>query len=91
VRRVNWQTDRLGEKFDLILGADILYECGQWEYLECFWREHLAANGSILLGEPGRMTADPFAEWAGERGWKVETSRETLPAKVVRIFRLTNK
>ena len=25
-RRMNWQTDRLDERFDLILGADILYE-----------------------------------------------------------------
>src|SRR5258705_13260936 len=30
-RRLNWQKDRLEERFDLILGADILYEKQQWE------------------------------------------------------------
>src|SRR5687768_17259142 len=37
-RQLNWQTDRLDERFDLILGADILYERKQWDYLEPFWR-----------------------------------------------------
>jgi predicted nicotinamide N-methyase len=37
-RRLNWRTGRLAERFELILGADILYERGQWEYLEPFWR-----------------------------------------------------
>jgi 2-polyprenyl-3-methyl-5-hydroxy-6-metoxy-1,4-benzoquinol methylase len=33
-RRLNWQTDRLGRRFDLIVGADILYERDQWDFLE---------------------------------------------------------
>jgi predicted nicotinamide N-methyase len=40
-RRLDWRQDRLGERFDLILGADILYERKQWDYLEPFWRAHL--------------------------------------------------
>src|SRR5262245_66037430 len=50
-RQTDWRRDNLGERFDLILGADILYERKQWENLEPFWRAHLAPSGSILLGE----------------------------------------
>jgi predicted nicotinamide N-methyase len=92
-RRVNWQRDRLGERFDLILGADILYERSQWEFLDDFWRAHLAEAGVVLLGEPGRQTGDGFAAWAGGRGWSVVESAERIePAgKSVRIFRLRTK
>ena len=67
-RRVDWRTDRLGERFDRILGADILYERKQWDFLEPFWRAHLAPHGSVLLGEPGRKTGEMFVEWIAERG-----------------------
>jgi predicted nicotinamide N-methyase len=89
-RRVNWQTDRLSEQFDTIIGADILYERAQWEFLDEFWKSAIANGGSILLGEPGRSKADEFAEWAKEHAWKVEKSIETiaLSGKSVRIFEL---
>ena len=71
-RRLNWQRDRLAEKFDLILGSDILYERKQWEYLEPFWRAHLAEGGTVLLGEPGRQTGELFMPWIVDRGWALE-------------------
>ena len=40
-RRVDWRFDTLGHSFDLILGADILYERSQWEFLDPFWRAQL--------------------------------------------------
>jgi predicted nicotinamide N-methyase len=90
-RQLNWQTDRLAERFNCILGADILYERKQWEFLEPFWREHLAEGGVIILGEPGRQTGDLFTEWIVSRGWKLE--RFEQPAvrrpKNIRIFALT--
>jgi predicted nicotinamide N-methyase len=90
-RRLNWQKDRLGERFDLIVGADILYERGQWEYLEPFWRAHLAPGGTVLLGEPGRPTGDVFGDWIGARGWAVEQFEEPVVTrpKPIRLFRLT--
>jgi predicted nicotinamide N-methyase len=93
VRRVNWQRDRLGERFDLILGADILYERPQWEFLDAFWQAHLAETGELLLGEPGRQTGDAFTAWAEARGWIVIQTTETVgtAANVVRIFRLRRK
>jgi predicted nicotinamide N-methyase len=90
-RRINWQSDRISQRFDLILGADILYEVGQWEHLHAFWQGHLADGGVVTLGEPGRGTADRFESWAKERKWQVEQSAERVAtlANPVRIFRLS--
>jgi predicted nicotinamide N-methyase len=93
VRRLDWQRDRLSERFDVIVGADILYERKQWEFLDAFWRTHLVEGGQIILGEPGRMTGDTFLEWAPQRGWALERTdrrvptRET-PVRVLRLLRL---
>ena len=90
-RRVNWQADRLGERFDLIVGADILYERKQWEFLDAFWRAHLAPGGQLLLGEPGRMTGDTFLDWAPARGWRLQRRDLKVPTREapVRVLRLT--
>ena len=47
MRRLNWQTDRLDERFALILGADVVYERAQWEYLEPFWKAQLAEKRGL--------------------------------------------
>jgi predicted nicotinamide N-methyase len=89
-RRLNWRTDHLDAKFDVILGADILYEKAQWEFLEPFWRSHLGADGVVLLGEPGRQTGDLFIDWMSQRSWRMQLFQEPVPhrAKPIRIFRL---
>jgi predicted nicotinamide N-methyase len=90
-RRTNWQADHLGERFDLIVGADILYERKQWEFLDAFWRAHLAPGGQLLLGEPGRMTGDTFLDWAPARGWLLRRRDLKVPTREapVRVLRLT--
>ena len=87
-RRTDWRKDDLGEKFDLILGADILYERKQWEFLEPFWRRHLAAGGAVAAGEPGRQTGDMFIAWIVERGWMLTPHSAAMPARKqpIRIF-----
>jgi predicted nicotinamide N-methyase len=87
-RRLDWRKDHLDEKFDLILGADILYERKQWDYLEPFWRAHLRDDGVVLLGEPGRQTGDLFVDWIHSRGWSLTLHHEQTPARQVRIFQL---
>ena len=93
LRELNWQRDRLGEKFDLILGADVLYEKAQWEYLEPFWREHLADSGTILLGEPGRQTGDQFGDWIAARGWRMEVFSQKVSTRAtpIRLFQLNRE
>jgi predicted nicotinamide N-methyase len=91
-RRVNWQAQDLEERFNLVLGADILYERAQWHYLEPFFRRHLAPGGRVLLGEPGRPAGDGFAHWIASRGWSVEEHRQPLASRPepIRIFELRN-
>ena len=87
-RRLNWQCDRLAARFDMIIGADILYERAQWPFLQAFWREHLAAGGKVILGEPGRQTGDCFVDWIKEQGWTLKTSEISVSTrpKPIRIF-----
>jgi predicted nicotinamide N-methyase len=89
-RRLNWQKDRLDERFDLIVGADILYEKQQWSFLEPFWRQHLANGGYVLLGEPGRQTGDLFLEWMKSKPWKIDHSAEQVATRPrpIRLFQL---
>jgi len=89
-RQLDWQRDRLNEKFDLIIGADILYEKQQWPFLEPFWREHLKPGATVLLGEPGRQTGDLFVEWIRDRGWKLEIAEQAVSTrpKPIRLFLL---
>ena len=89
-RQLNWQRDRLNERFDLIIGADILYEKAQWPYLEPFWRAHLNAGGTALLGEPGRSTGDMFQQWIADRGWLLERLEQPVSTreKPIRLFAL---
>ena len=90
-RRLNWQTARLSERFDLIIGADILYEKTQWPFLEPFWRGHLRAGGTLLLGEPGRQTGDLFLEWIKSYPWRVAQLKKNVPTRStpIRLFKLT--
>jgi predicted nicotinamide N-methyase len=93
IRKLDWRTDRLAERFDLILGSDILYERAQWEFLHPFWLAHLAEGGRILLGEPGRQTGDLFVPWIRQRGWTLTMEEEKIEsrARPIRIFELTRQ
>lgn len=77
-RQLNWQKDRLGERFSIILGADIVYERAQWDYLEPFFCAHLEYGGVVLLGEPHRPSGDAFIGWMEAKGWRVGQEEQPL-------------
>ena len=88
MRKVNWQSDRLNERFDLILGADIVYDRSQWQFLEPFFGAHLAPGGGILLGEPGRSSGEEFEAWIAARGWQMHRFTQPLASVASNSIRL---
>ena len=92
-RRVNWQSDDLGERFDVIIGADILYERSQWVFLSPFWKRHLKGRGTVMLGEPGRPTGDGFIEWIGGQGWALRQFVQPVETRErpIRVLELRDK
>lgn len=89
-RRLDWRHDRINESFNLILGADILYERKQWDFLNPFWEAHLAPNGKILLGEPGRQTGELFIPWIRQQNWQLSEQQFEIPdfPKPIRLLTL---
>jgi SAM-dependent methyltransferase len=88
-RRVDWARDELSDRFDLILGADILYDRRYWEPQERFFRRQLAAGGAVVLGEPHRPTGDEYPAWIQSRGWRCRERAVPRPgARPTRVFEL---
>ncbi|MAR12392.1 MAG: hypothetical protein CL681_20775 [Blastopirellula sp.] len=69
--QVDWRYDRLEKSFEQIVAADILYDRDHWPFIEAFWQAHLEDEGVIVVAEPGRHSADGFADWLRQRGWFV--------------------
>jgi predicted nicotinamide N-methyase len=92
-RRVDWKRDNLGERFEVIIGADVLYDRAQWDYLEPFWRAHLRESHEafVLLGEPGRQTGEMFEPWIEARGWRLQRSQARISTRElpIRLFQIT--
>jgi len=90
-RRVNWQIDRLQERFDFILGADIVYDRSQWSFLHTFFEAHLAPGGAVLIGEPGRSSGEEFEPWISARGWRMARFNQEIPGRrePIRLLQLT--
>jgi len=67
--RVDFTADRLGERFDLILAADIVYDPSHYEPLADFLAAHLKDDGRILLTESLRADARIFLAGMKARGF----------------------
>lgn len=70
-RVVDWHRDTLDQSYDVILGADIVYEQRNWESLDRIFRMHLRSKGEVWLTEPGRETGQQVQPFLEDRGWSV--------------------
>lgn len=86
VARCDWRGEDLPGPFDLIVGADVLYEVSQWPYIEAFARRRLAPGAALILGEPGRPTAKGFRDWLQDRGWSVMADQRRAGEMDVHIY-----
>lgn len=76
----DWRTWRHPPRYDLILGADILYDATLHFYLETIFRKNLRPGGRLLLADPGRPQALDFAVQLETHGWRIDLQTITVPA-----------
>lgn len=73
----NPEADGLGT-FDLVVGADVLYEALSGLALVELVPRLLASGGEVLFSDPDRNTAPVFLDGMEERGFRVSTRSATV-------------
>jgi predicted nicotinamide N-methyase len=82
--RVNWRDPGLrlhdsGDRFPVVLAADVLYERRDVDPLLALVEQVVAPDGELWLAEPGRPPAARFLESIGARGWIDESEQCSGP------------
>ena len=69
------------EKFDLIIGSDLLYEPNHPALLSAFINHHAALNVQVILTDPGRQGANKFTQKMELLGYS--SSRKTVAPQLI--------
>lgn len=79
------------EKFEWIVGAEIIYDQDDWADLDKFWKRHLAQKGTVLLCDPFRRTGKDFRNWIQEKNWVPSFTDQLIPEfeKPVNVIELS--
>lgn len=75
----NWHDDT---RYDLVIGADVLYDIAAHAPVSAILERNLAPMGRALLTDPGRPQTPLFIEALSAAGWSVTSSIEEIPAIV---------
>lgn len=93
--QADWRAWDHAEQYDLLLGADILYERAMHPFLEPIFQRNLAPGGQLFLTDPCRPQAFEFATHLENQGWRfavtsrpVQLSPEAKPVEVM-LYQLT--
>jgi predicted nicotinamide N-methyase len=85
-----WQDD---ERYDCILGSDVLYAEAMHPHLRRIFETNLAPGGKVLLSDPFRKASFALLEAMEADGWHVMTNKWTVgiapPERPVGVFELT--
>ena len=71
----NWRSFPETDKYDFILGADILYEKTLHQDLAAIMANSIKPEGAVWLADPGRDYAMGFVLTLMDQGWLVKQSR----------------
>jgi predicted nicotinamide N-methyase len=78
VRYGNWTAWTDAERYDWIIGSDILYSPSMHDPLRNVFSTALAPGGAILLADPFRPLSFPFLESLDADGWSVSLAKWTI-------------
>jgi predicted nicotinamide N-methyase len=92
-RLADWTAWRETDKYDYIVGADILYADSVHPQLRQIFETNLAPGGRLLLSDPFRSASIGLLEAMDAEGWKVAFNKWTVgvvpPPRPIGVFELT--
>lgn len=74
----DWQAWTHAKRYDLIIGADIIYDTADYARLEHVFRTNLAPRGEVLLTDPMRQQTIALFTVMEDAGWKIETTYRAI-------------
>jgi predicted nicotinamide N-methyase len=84
-RVADWTVWSDEERYDLILGADVLYAERLHSFLRHIFETNLAPNGRLLMADPFRPRSMPLLESLAAVGWTIEFSKWTVGESEARL------
>jgi len=72
IRLLDWRESPLAGQYDIILGADIVYERRVFPALAALFRRMLRPGGRVLLSDPNRSTWTEFLACVATEGFTVD-------------------
>lgn len=92
-RAADWTTWDDEERYDVILGSDVLYSDAMHPHLRRIFETNLAPGGTLLLSDPLRATSFALLEAMEAEGWSATMNKWTVgiapPERPVGVFTLT--
>ncbi len=92
-RLADWLAWDDRERYDVILGSDILYAPGLHAYLRTIFDTNLAPNGTLLIADPFREASLGLLAPMEADGWRVRLDKWTVgitpPPRQVGVYALT--
>ncbi|MFN0246516.1 MAG: class I SAM-dependent methyltransferase [Kofleriaceae bacterium] len=91
-RLADWTMWADEDRYDVIVGADILYTEFLHPFLRSILQTSLAAGGTALVADPFRRESMPFFELMEADGWQIAIDKWTVgiapPPRTVGVFAL---
>jgi predicted nicotinamide N-methyase len=91
-RLADWAQWRDSERYQWIVGADILYAESSQAHLRQIFESNLAPGGRILVSDPFRLSSIRFLETLDGHGWKLSMNKWALgegeAARSIGVFEL---
>lgn len=79
-RLADWRAFPTFGRFDMIIGADILYEQRLHADLQAVLNRHLQPNGVAVIADPGRLAAESFVRGLERNRWRWRLEELTIEA-----------
>jgi predicted nicotinamide N-methyase len=84
-RIADWADWNVDERYDLILGADVMYAERLHTFLRHIFDTNLAPGGRMLMADPFRPRSLPLLEALETDGWKIALTKWTVGEEENRV------